>query len=150
MGKKREMYHENTNWLVTKFLITNCNVNTIKERDMAILKVASQHLINSLTQHLRILIIRPLLLFRYHQALGVPSTSWIVTGDSHKLSFSTLTKVPFLNFWSDKPPRLTNSAQSKPALKNLAGLLGRSWASTGCVLCWQDLHSWNPYEAKSD
>ena len=45
------MYHENTNWLVTKFLKTNCNVNTIKERDMAILRVASHyHLINSLTQ----------------------------------------------------------------------------------------------------
>ena len=37
--------------------------------------------------------------------LGVPATSWILTGDSQKLSFSTLTKVPFLIFWSDKPCR---------------------------------------------
>ena len=30
--------------------------------------------------------------------LGVPVTSQILTGDSQKLSFSTLTKVPFLIF----------------------------------------------------
>ena len=30
--------------------------------------------------------------------LGVPATSWILMGDSQKLSFSTLTKVPFLIF----------------------------------------------------
>ena len=35
--------------------------------------------------------------------LGVLATSWILTGDSQKLSFSTLTKVPFLIFWSGKP-----------------------------------------------
>ena len=30
--------------------------------------------------------------------LGVPATSRILTGDSQKLNFSTLTKVPFLIF----------------------------------------------------
>ena len=42
--------------------------------------------------------------------LGVPATSRILTGDSQKLSFSILTKVPFLIFWSDEPPRHANSA----------------------------------------
>ena len=32
------------------------------------------------------------------RAVGVPATSHILTGDSQKLSFSTLTKVPFLIF----------------------------------------------------
>ena len=44
--------------------------------------------------------------------LGVPATSRILTGDSQKLSFSILRKVPFLIFWSDKPPRRTNSAHT--------------------------------------
>ena len=44
--------------------------------------------------------------------VGVPATSRILTGDSQKLSFSILTKVPFLIFWSDKPPRRTNSAHA--------------------------------------
>ena len=44
--------------------------------------------------------------------LGVPATSRILTGDSQKLSFSILRKVPFLIFWSDKPPRRTNSAHA--------------------------------------
>ena len=35
--------------------------------------------------------------------LGVPATSWILTGDSLKLSFSTLTKVPFLIFEQTNP-----------------------------------------------
>ena len=30
--------------------------------------------------------------------LGVPATSRILTGDSQKLSFSTMTKVPFRDF----------------------------------------------------
>ena len=30
--------------------------------------------------------------------LGVPAMSWILTGDSQKLSFSILRKVPFLIF----------------------------------------------------
>ena len=33
--------------------------------------------------------------------LGVPAVSRILTGDSQKLSFSILTKVPFLIFWWD-------------------------------------------------
>ena len=36
-------------------------------------------------------------------SLGVPATSRILIGDCQKLSFSTLTKVPFLIFWSDNP-----------------------------------------------
>ena len=36
--------------------------------------------------------------------------SRILTGDSQKLIFSTLTKVRSLIFWSYKPPRRTNSA----------------------------------------
>ena len=43
-------------------------------------------------------------------ALGVPATSQILMADSQKLSFSILRKVPFLIFWSDKPPWRTNSA----------------------------------------
>ena len=46
----------------------------------------------------------------FHVTLGVPATSRILTGDSQKLSFSILRKVPFLIFWSDKPPRRANSA----------------------------------------
>ena len=42
--------------------------------------------------------------------LGVLATSQILAGDSQKISFSILTKVPFLIFWSDKPPRRANSA----------------------------------------
>ena len=49
--------------------------------------------------------------FLYY-TLGVPATSRILTGDSQKLSFSILRKVPFLIFCSDKPPRRTNSAHS--------------------------------------
>ena len=33
----------------------------------------------------------------------------ILTGDSQKLMFSTLTKIPFLIFWSDNPSWSTNS-----------------------------------------
>ena len=40
----------------------------------------------------------------------MPVTSRILTGDSQKLSFSMLTKVPFLIFWSDNPPRCASSA----------------------------------------
>ena len=43
--------------------------------------------------------------------LGVPTTSQILTGDCQNLSFSTLTKVPFLIFWSDKLPCQSSSAQ---------------------------------------
>ena len=39
----------------------------------------------------------------YTTTLGVPTTSRILIGDSQKLSFSTLTKVSFLIFWSDIP-----------------------------------------------
>ena len=42
--------------------------------------------------------------------LGVPATSRILTGDSQRLSFSILSKVPILIFWSDKPPWCANSA----------------------------------------
>ena len=42
--------------------------------------------------------------------VGVLATSWILTADSQKLSFSILRKVPFLIFWSDKPPLRANSA----------------------------------------
>ena len=38
--------------------------------------------------------------------------SLILTGETQKLSFSILRKVPFLIFWSDKPPRRTNSAHA--------------------------------------
>ena len=44
------------------------------------------------------------------ERLGVPATSRILTGDSQNLSFSTLTKVPFLIFWSDKPCQRKPSA----------------------------------------
>ena len=50
-------------------------------------------------------------------SLVVPITSWILTGDSLKLNFSTLTKVPFLIFWSDKPPRRTSFAQQNYSAK---------------------------------
>ena len=43
--------------------------------------------------------------------LGVLATSQILAGDSQKISFSILTKVPFLIFWSDKPLQRTYSAQ---------------------------------------
>ena len=33
--------------------------------------------------------------YSFYCTLGVPATSWILTGDCKKLSFSTLTKVPF-------------------------------------------------------
>ena len=33
-----------------------------------------------------------------YDLLGVPGTSWILTGDSQRLSFSAVTKVPFLIF----------------------------------------------------
>ena len=59
-----------------------------------------RHSLKKLTKNQRIL-----------PTLGVPTTSRILTGDSHKLSFSTLTKIPFLIFWSDKPPRHANSAR---------------------------------------
>ena len=36
--------------------------------------------------------------YKLVNAIGVPATSQILTGDSQKLSFSTLTKVPFLIF----------------------------------------------------
>ena len=68
LGRKHLMgkNSKNMNWLVTKFLITNCNVNTIKERDMAILKVASHHLINFLTQQAEFENITTLALPRYY------------------------------------------------------------------------------------
>ena len=40
----------------------------------------------------------------------MPATSWILTDDSLKLSFSTLTKVPFLIFWYDEHPWHANPA----------------------------------------
>ena len=40
----------------------------------------------------------------------MPTASQILTGDCQKLSFSILTKVPFLISWSDKPPRRAKSA----------------------------------------
>ena len=46
----------------------------------------------------------------FYVMLGVPATSQILTGDSQKLSFSTLTKVPFLIFLVGKPPRRANFA----------------------------------------
>ena len=40
-------------------------------------------------------------------ALGVPGMSWILTGDCQKLSFSTLTKVPFLIFLMRQTPSMS-------------------------------------------
>ena len=43
--------------------------------------------------------------------IELPATSWMLTGDCQKLSFSTLIKVPFLIFWSEKPHRRSSSVQ---------------------------------------
>ena len=55
--------------------------------------------------------------------------SRILTGDSQKLSFSTLTKVPFLIFLSDKPPQRTNSA-------HIACSRAGTWAA------WTEVERW--------
>ena len=44
-------------------------------------------------------------------SLGVHTTSRILTADSQKLTFSTLIKVPFLVFWSNKSSLRASSAQ---------------------------------------
>ena len=49
---------------------------------------------------------------KYHEYwIGVHTTSWLLTADSQKLSFSTLIKVSYLVFWSDKPPQCASSTQ---------------------------------------
>ena len=47
-------------------------------------------------QHLPVVHVQDLL-------LGVPATACILTGDCQKISFSTLTKVPFLIFYQTNP-----------------------------------------------
>ena len=66
-----------------------------------------------------------------HCILGVPATSWILTGDSQKLGFSILTQIPFLIFWSDKPPRRANSAH------HIACSQAGTWYKWAEVAHWQ-------------
>ena len=49
--------------------------------------------------------------------LGVSTTSRILTGYSQKLNISTLTKVPFFIFWSDKPPWRASYTQQAASAK---------------------------------
>ena len=77
--------------------------------------------------------------------LGVLATSQILAGDSQKISFSILTKVPFLILWSDKPSRCAMSA-------HVACRWADMWAAWAEVAHWRGvsyddkIYIFDPYE----